>query len=50
MRMIGKGSGVPVEIYGGWGFWFRDGKIGRVRLYVDEQKARAELGIEVAQE
>jgi ketosteroid isomerase-like protein len=50
MRMIGKGSGVPVEIRGGWGFWFRDGKVSRVRLYADEQKARDSLGVEVARD
>jgi ketosteroid isomerase-like protein len=50
MRMIGKGSGVPVEIPGGWGFWFRDGKVCRVRLYADEQKARDSLGVEVARD
>ena len=28
MRLIGKGSGVPVEFDGGWGLWFRSGKVG----------------------
>jgi hypothetical protein len=50
MRMVGKGSGVPVELNGGWGFWFREGKISRVRIYADERKARDELGVEIAQE
>jgi ketosteroid isomerase-like protein len=50
MRMIGKGSGVPVEMDAGWGFWFRDGKVSHVRLYADEQKARDALGVEVAQD
>jgi ketosteroid isomerase-like protein len=48
--LIGKGSGVSVESDAGWGFWFRDGMISRVRVYADEQKARDELGVEVAQE
>jgi ketosteroid isomerase-like protein len=43
MRMIGKGSGVPVEIDGGWAFKFRDGRVERVRLIADEARARDAL-------
>jgi ketosteroid isomerase-like protein len=49
-RLIGKGSGVSLESDAGWGFWFSDGKISRMRVYVDEQKARDEIGVEVARE
>ena len=43
MRMSGKGSRVPVEQAGGWGFTFRRGKIVHARTFTHEQTARRYL-------
>jgi ketosteroid isomerase-like protein len=40
MRMTGKGSGVPVEQPGGWGFTFRGDKIVHAHTFTDEGRAR----------
>ena len=43
MRMSGKGSRVPVEQTGGWGFTFRNGKIVHAHTFTEERKARRYL-------
>lgn len=43
MRMSGKGSRVPVEQTGGWGFTFRSGKIVHARTFTAEPTARRYL-------
>src|SRR4051812_40619186 len=43
MHMSGKGSRVPVEQAGGWGFTFRSGKIVHARTFTQEPTARRYL-------
>jgi ketosteroid isomerase-like protein len=43
MRMSGKGSSVPVEQAGGWGFTFREERIVHARTFIHERTARRYL-------
>ena len=46
-RLVGTGrrSGVPVERPGGMAYWFRNGKIWRLRSYADPEDALEAVGL-----
>jgi len=44
-RGTGKGSGVPVELTHGAVFEFRDGRVTRIRLYLEPSEALAAAGL-----
>jgi hypothetical protein len=45
LHLVGKLSGIGTDdLHGGWSFQFRDGKIVHIRLIVEEDEARGELG------